>query len=201
MITRSRSYDDQDAVRNNLGEILNIHADDEVCGHRRSTASLVDSGMMLTDLVYRTNDAFGGMIFNIYCTCLLSSTIALYGASYLFLPVTVFKKQLMWTFVISELFLVQTSFLRIYYLTNATENLKRTIKTSKARAENLIKSDNCISTGRINVLRYKLGVMSESPITPLSTFSLSNATFLSASATIITYLMILIQFKLTERKF
>ena len=184
-----------------MGEVVNVHGSDEVCGHKKSTASLVDSGMMLTDLVYRTNDAFGGIIFNIYCTCLLSSTIALYGASYLFLPVTVFKKQLMWTFVISELFLVQTSFLRIYYLTNATENLKRTIKTSKARAENLIKSDNCINTGRINVLRYKLGVMSESPITPLSTFSLSNATFLSASATIITYLMILIQFKLTERKF
>ena len=184
-----------------MGEVVNIHGSDEVCGHKKSTASLVDSGKMLTDLVYRTNDAFGGMIFNIYCTCLLSSTIALYGASYLFLPVTVFKKQLMWTFVISELFLVQTSFLRIYYLTNATENLKSTIKISRVRAEILTESDNCMNAGKINVLRYKLGVMAESPITPLSTFSLSNATFLSASATIITYLIILIQFKLTERRY
>ena len=184
-----------------MSDFGNIQRRYAASGHKKSSASLVDSGMMLTDLVYKTNDAFGGMIFNIYCTCLLSSTIALYGASYLFLPVTVFKKQLMWTFVISELFLVQTSFLRIYYLTNATENLKSTIKISRIRAEILTESDDCINTGRINVLKYMLGVMSESPITPLSTFSLSNATFLSASATIITYLIILIQFKLTEGRF
>ena len=184
-----------------MGDIVNTQRNYAALGHKKSSASLVDSGMMLTNLVYRTNDAFGGMIFNIYCTCLLSSTIALYGASYLFLPVTVFKKQLMWTFVTSELFLVQTSFLRIYYLTNATENLKSTIKISRARAENLTGCDGCMNVGKINVLRYNLGVMSESPITPLSTFSLSNATLLSASATIITYLIILIQFKLTEGRF
>ena len=55
-----------------------------------------------------------------------------------------------------------------------------------------------ISADDVQLLKQDLKYYSESPINPLSAFSLSNGTLIATSATIITYLIVLIQFMAAE---
>ena len=48
------------------------------------------------------------------------------------------------------------------------------------------------------MLKEDLKYYSEAPITPLSAFSVSTSTLLSAFGTIITYVIVLLQFKVSE---
>ena len=162
-------------------------------------AQLINSGLSLTNVVTKTNETFGGMIFNTYCTCLLLATISLYGASSVFLTKMTMSKQLIWPFTTAQLILAMMSFLRVYYITNATQNLIRTIKEARISLEHFIDYQDKAQISHIRSLRHHLRTLSDSPITPMSTFSLCNGTLLSTSATVLTYLIILIQFKLSEK--
>ena len=168
-------------------------------GYQETASRLVDAGTNLTNIISKFNDTFGGMIFNTYCTCLLLSTISLYGASSVFLPNTTLNKKLILSFTSAEFILATMSFLRVYYLTDSAQKLSKAIKVARAKVEYLTGKENIIGNGNVRLLRHQLSVYSNSPINPLSTFSLSNGTLLSTSATVLTYLIILIQFKLTEK--
>ena len=166
---------------------------------KEEITQLINSGLSLTNIVTKTNETFGGMIFSTYCTCLLLSTISLYGASSVFLPEMTMSRQLIWPFTTAQLILAMMSFLRVYYITNAAQNLKRTIKEARISLEYFIENQDMAQIRHIGLLRHQLRMLSDSPITPMSTFSLCNSTLLSTSATVLTYLIILIQFKLTEK--
>ena len=173
--------------------------DKDVNNGKETIAGVVNTGVSLTSVINKTNKAFGGMIFNTYCTCLILSTISLYGASSVFLPNMAMSKQLIWPFTVAQLMLALMSFLRVYYITNAAQKMIKVIKKARMSLEYFIE---CVDTNRLmklGPLRHQLKILSDSPITPMSTFSLCNSTLLSTSATVLTYLIILIQFKLTEK--
>ena len=160
---------------------------------------LVNSGLSLANTVAKANKTFGGMIFNTYCTCLLLATISLYGASSVFLPKMTLSKQLIWPFTAAQVILATMSFLRVYYITNTAQKMIKTIKQARLRLEYLKEYKDLNEIKHVGPLRHQLKILSDSPITPMSTFSLCNSTLLSTSATVLTYLIILIQFKLTEK--
>ena len=160
---------------------------------------IVDTGVSMTSAIAIANKTFGGMIFNTYCTCLLLGTISLYGASSLFLPNIAISKQLIWPFTVAQVLLAIMSFLRVYYITNTAQKMIKIIKKARISLEYFIEYVNTTQIRNTGPLRHQLKVLSDSPITPISTFSLCNGTLLSTSATVLTYLIILIQFKLTEK--
>ena len=57
-----------------------------------------------------------------------------------------------------------------------------------------------VNFSRIKVIKQDLKDMSVSPITPFAAFSLSNSTLVGTFATILTYLIVLIQFKASENQ-
>ena len=99
---------------------------------------VVNSGLSLANSVAKANKTFGGMIFNTYCTCLLLSTISLYGASSVFLPKMTLSNQLIWPFTASQVILATMSFLRVYYITNTAQKLIKIIKQVRLSLEYLI---------------------------------------------------------------
>ena len=160
---------------------------------------LVKSGLGLANAVAKANKTFGGTIFNTYCTCLLLAVISLYGASSVFLPKITLSNKLIWPFTAAQVILAMMSFLRVYYITITAQKLIKIIKQARMSLEYLLECENSIQIKHVGPLRHQLKMLSDSPITPISTFSLCNSTLLSTSATVLTYLIILIQFKLTEK--
>ena len=203
IVVKTTKYEDINDTSDHCIEIMNDvqfpYIDDDVNNAKESIARVVNTGVSLSSVVTKTNKAFGGMIFNTYCTCLILSTISLYGASSVFLPNMAMSKQLIWPFTVAQLMLALMSFLRVYYITNAAQKLIKVIKKARMSLEYFLECVDKTGITKVGPLRHQLKILSDSPITPMSTFSLCNSTLLSTSATVMTYLIILIQFKLTEK--
>lgn len=179
--------------------ISKVKSEQDSCENPQKVLLFVNHGITLTWMVNKINETFQGMILNTYATCLLISTISLYGASSVFLPRIKLSNGLIWSFTSSQISLASMGFLRLYYLTNAGQNLSNMMKKAREELEYLNEKQKKYRCPGIKILKQKLDALSESPITPFSTFTLCNRTLLSTLATIFTYLIILIQFKLTEK--
>ena len=87
--------------------------------------------------------------------------------------------------------------MRLVYLTNSGYHLETTMKAC-AHTLDRIKLKNWDISEETQLLKQDLRYHCESPISPFSAFSLSHGTLIGTFATIITYLIVLIQFKVTE---
>ena len=93
------------------------------------------------------------------------------------------------------------SILRLLYYTKAGQYLATSMDecVETLRDIQMNKSDD-VNFSRIKVIKQDLKDMSVSPITPFAAFSLSNSTLVGMFATILTYLIVLIQFKASENQ-
>ena len=93
------------------------------------------------------------------------------------------------------------SILRLSYYTKAGQYLATSMDgcVETLRDIQMNKLDD-VNFSRIKVIKQDLKDMSVSPITPFAAFSLSNSTLVGTFATILTYLIVLIQFKASENQ-
>ena len=155
----------------------------------------IGMGTILIKTVRKMNHTLSELILNIYFNCLLSITGMLYATS-----------SILFNTGSNELYLYSTAcFLaavlyicRLIWITHSGYNLTEAMKACAHKLDRLAfrKTNTC--TDEANLLKQDLKYYSESPIAPFSAFSLSYGTLIGTLTTIVTYLIVLIQFKSSE---
>ena len=158
---------------------------------------LFSIGKGLLDVTKVIDRALQGMILNTYICCLLTATTTLYAASSVFFN----RMTGMACYFISFCsFLMTTlSSLRLIYHTNAGQHLASAMEVCGGKLDEILmircKDEQ---SRRLKILTQNVKDRSTSPIHPFSAFSLSNNTLVGTFATILTYLIVLVQFKAAE---
>ena len=167
--------------------------------HLFSNPSVIDIGLDLTIIVRKTNKMLQGMIFNTYLTCLLLLPAQLYLALYFLCSATSETDALKkfpgyiaaWTFTILSLL----SAYRMYTITLEGQNLSNRMQKSRWKLDKFKSENIWYRHDKLEFLMKELLLLSPSPITPYSSFSLSYGTFIKCCGTIVGYLVILIKMK------
>ena len=158
---------------------------------------LFKNGTHLLQATKTIDNILGGIILNTYITCLLLATATLYAGSSVFFNTAGVK--VVYLFGVCCFLMTLQSISRLIYQTNARQYLASSMETC-AETLNRIEQKRAIDirSGYIKLLREDVKSKCKSPISPLSAFSLSNSTLIGTFATILTYLIVLIQFKAAE---
>ena len=156
---------------------------------------LLKVGFTLIKVVSQMNKTLSGMIMNTYFSCILLTTTTLYTASSI-----LFKNDVKILLLSSTACLswATLSILRLCWITISCHNLSLSMKKSANRFERFTFKNKDIDEYEIQLLRQDLRYHSESPIAPFSAFTLSTSTLVGALGTVVTYLIVLLQFKVSE---
>ena len=154
--------------------------------------TLVAIGFMLIEGVKKINKSLSGMMMNTYFFGVLISTITLYSSStVLFNP----------DFLLLSSACLCVSLLTIVRLIGVTDGGHKLAANMKKCAYHLDRfgiQRTEICSNEMQLLRQELRYHCESPITPCSVFTLSLSTLVGTFGTILTYLIVLFQFKASE---
>ena len=137
------------------------------------------------------------MILNTYISCLLVATSTLYAGSSVFFN----KHDGFAVYLLAMICFLLTilSLMRLIYHTNAGQNLASNMEESSSTLNEIqMTRGKDEKSNRFKILTQNIKDKSFSPINPFSAFSLSNSTLIGTFATILTYLIVLIQFKAAE---
>ena len=156
---------------------------------------IINNGFRLVEVVKKLDNTFAGMVTNTYFICILITTGAIYSSTSIFLGE--FRTSLL-LFSASMLSVACLCIARLVWITSFGQNLSNTMKECGYHLDRFKPDNTKIDEKDIELLRQDVRYHSESPITPFSCFSLSNNTLLGAFATIVTYLIVLLQFKVSE---
>ena len=158
---------------------------------------LFTTGPRLLQATKSIDEILGGIILNTYITSLLLATTTLYAGSSIIFNTSGAKIVFLFCFCCFLLTLQSSS--RLIYHTNAGQylasSMERCAETLNKIEQNRVKDSR---SEYIKLLREEIKSKCKSPINPLSAFSLSNSTLIGTFATILTYLIVLIQFKAAE---
>lgn len=162
----------------------------------RTEEKVLSLGTLLLKVVRKVDKSLAGMIFNTYSNCLFLATSTLYAGSTIFLN----KYRGADLYCICTLYfsLAVLCIMRLLYLTNAGQSLGTAMKACVHTLGSIKFKSKDVCFDDLQLVKQNLKYYSESPINPCSAFYLSNGTLIGTSATVITYLIILIQFKATE---
>ena len=156
---------------------------------------IINYGFRLVEVVKTFDNTFAGMVTNTYFICILITTGAIYSSTSIFLGQ--FQTSLL-LFSASMLSVACLCIARLIWITSFGQNLSNAMKECGYHLDRFKFYNNEMYEREIELLRRDVKYHSESPITPFSCFSLSNNTLLGAFGTIITYLIVLLQFKVSE---
>ena len=166
--------------------------------------SLLDIALGIGDVVEKINVCFSGMLFCYYGGNLLIATSSFYSATnYLF--ISEFSALSLSVGLMSTVcFILYMG--RLYILTTSSHLLGQEMTLLKKAMKGLFfkSSQNWnIEQRELEISYEKLDMMidhygNNAPISPYGYFSINGGSLLSALATIITYLIVLIQFKISE---
>ena len=181
-----KCIDTNEVLLSNIEDNENINEED-----------ILSIGTSLVKVTRKIDKCLSGMILNTYITCLLASTSTLYVASSVFFNKS--KNLAAYFICCGCIFTTILSIMRILYHTNAGQYLASEMKIYAYTLDKLhMKKSQDGSLDTIHILKQDLKDHEYSPINPFSAFSLSNSTLIGTFATILTYLIVLIQFKATE---
>ena len=156
---------------------------------------VISTGFLLAKIVKKVDRSFAAMITNTYFTCILVATMSLYSASTILFHMGETDLVLSSCACLSIAFLALIRLCRItyfgYILTNA-------MKECAYRLDRCKFEDKEIDADELKLLRQEIRYHSESPIKPFSAFTVSTGTLVGVFGTIITYLIVLLQFKVSE---
>ena len=157
---------------------------------------ILSAGTKLIKVVKTINTSFAGIIMTTYFNCLLQTTSQLYTASTI-----LFNREVTALILLSAASFSTACLMccRLFWLTCSGHGLSTSMKKCAHQLERfkLTKKDEDLD--ELQLLKQDMRYYSESPITPESAFSLSTSTLLGAYGTIVTYLIVLIQFKVSEK--
>ena len=146
--------------------------------------------------VKKLSVTFSGMIMNTYFVCVLVTTCAIYSSSSIILLREFTTGLLLYS---ASMFLVACLYIgRLVWLTSVGQNLSNSMKKCGYHLDRFKPNDKKMDERELDLLRQDIRYHSESPIAPFSFFTLSNSTLLGAFGTIVTYLIVLLQFKISE---
>ena len=154
--------------------------------------TLVAIGFMMIEVVKKINKSLSGMMMNTYFFGVLISTITLYSSS-----TVIFNSD----FLLMSSACLCVSILTIVRLIGVTDGGQKLAANMKKCAYHLDRfeiqrTETC--SNEMQLLRQELRYYCESPITPCSVFTLSLGTLVGTFGTILTYLIVLLQFKASE---
>lgn len=161
--------------------------------------TILSIGASLLKITRKIDKSFEGIILNTYINCLIQATSTLYaGSSFFFNKLEGVQNYILTPFCFLLTFL---SILRLLHYTKAGQYLA----TSMEECTETLKDIQMISPDEMNfncikVLKQDMKDKAASPINPFSAFSLSNSTLIGTFATILTYLIVLVQFKAAENQ-
>ena len=140
------------------------------------------------------NVALTGIIVNTYFTCLIVATATLYSSSTI-----LFERSFVLILFSAANFCVSLLTInRLIWITDCGYRLSLSMKNCSYHLERLKISKGSVDQDDFQLLKEELKYYSDAPITPLSAFSVSTSTLLGAFGTIVTYLIVLLQFKVSE---
>ena len=148
------------------------------------------------------------MIFNTYFTSVMLSIGTMYAGSSVFFNTC--NASSIYLFSCACFSTTTLSLIRLFYMTNSAQNLGTALKKSLHTLDQLKLEIDCAKwkpyenwkpvLARMKLLRRELKCHSDSPKNPFAAFSLSHGTLVGTFATILTYLIVLIQFKAAENQ-
>ena len=157
---------------------------------------IVSNGFVMVAAVKKLSVTFSGMIMNTYFVCVLVTTCAIYSSSSIILLREFTTGLLLYS---ASMFLVACLYIgRLVWLTSVGQNLSNSMKKCGYHLDRFKPNDKKMDERELDLLRQDIRYHSESPIAPFSFFTLSNSTLLGAFGTIVTYLIVLLQFKISE---
>ena len=131
---------------------------------------------------------------NTYLICLIVATGTLYSSSTI-----LFQRSFsLILFSASSFCISLLTINRLIWLTAFGYQLSMSMKNCSYHLQRLKIAERDVDKEGFQLLKEELRYYSEAPITPLSAFSVSTSTLFSAFGTIITYLIVLLQFKVSE---
>ena len=152
-------------------------------------------GQRLIESVKLIDNTFAGMIANTFFNCILVSTLALYIASSVIIRDFVLDLFLM---SLACLLIFSLCMSRLGRMTLSGHRLMKKMQKSVYLLERYKFMDSEVDKEEVDLLRRDLRYHAESPINPFSAFSLTSSNLLGACGTIITYIIVLLQFKIAE---
>ena len=167
---------------------------------RKSDESLAENnlatiGHSLVKLVKTIDSTFDGMIANTFFDCITIATLALYNTSSVIFraaDVDLYLSSL------ACLFIFALAISRLGRLSRCGHDLMKEMKECVYHLERYKFDKKKMNMDEIELLRRDFRDQAESPINPFSAFTLSSNTFLGACGTIVTYIIVLLQFKVAE---
>ena len=155
---------------------------------------ILSLGSNLLEIVKEMNVSLTGILVNTYITCLIVATGTLYSSSTI-----LFQKSLFLILFSAANFCISLLTInRLIWMTGCGHSLSLSMKKCIHQLERLKISKGSVDDDDFQLLKEELKHYSDAPITPLSAFSVSTSTLLGAFGTIITYLIVLLQFKVSE---
>ena len=155
---------------------------------------MLSLGCSLMEVIKEMNDSLTGIIVNTYFTCLVVATATLYSSSTI-----LFERSFVLVLFSAANFCVSLLTInRLIWITDCGYRLTLSMKKCTYHIERFKVSETGVDKDDFQLLKEEMRYYMEAPITPFSAFSVSTSTLLGAFGTIVTYLIVLLQFKVSE---
>ena len=157
---------------------------------------ILSIGSKLMKVVRTMNISFAGIIIITCFNCLLQTTAQLYTSS-----TVLFTREVKALILLSvgSFSIACLMGCRLFWLTCSGQGLSASMKNCAYQLERFNLTEKKDDSKEIQLLKQDLRYYSESPLTPASAFSISSSTLFGAYGTILTYLIVLLQFKVSEQ--
>ena len=152
-------------------------------------------GSSLMEVIKEMNISLTGIIVNTYLTCLIVATATLYSAS----TILFVRSFVLILFSAANFCVSLLTINRLIWITDCGYRLSLSMKTCTYHLERFKVSETGVDKDDFQLLKEEMRYYMEAPITPFSAFSVSTSTLLGAFGTIVTYLIVLLQFKAGEK--
>ena len=146
-------------------------------------------------MVKQINLCFAGMILTTYCLCIFQATATSYNALTIFFAT--YSHALMLSCAAS-FSLALLCMYRLYLLTVYAYGLSKSMKECSYQLDWLKFKKKESDDDVIDLLKQDMKYWCESPISPFTAFSVSPSSFIGVCGVITTYLIVLLQFKVSE---
>ena len=159
-------------------------------------------GAQLLELTNKIDQSLGGMVLNTFIKSLIIATFSAYAVCSVLLNDynndDYYRDYFMsWQYILLTILPI----IRLTYYTNASQCLSTSMRKSANTLNRIVKTRKTgAKKGHIELVMEEIKEKSVSPIKPLSLFSLSNNNLIGTFATILTYLIVLISWKMSEPK-
>ena len=164
--------------------------------HKKATykTEILSIGTKLIKTVDDLNASLAGMIINTYFSCLIITTVTLYSSSTILFTR---EPKVLILFSAASFSIAVLMISRLIWLTESGHNLSISMRKCAHHLDRLKLMEN--DENEIQLLKQDMRYHCESPLNPVSAFGVSTSTMLGAYGTIVTYLIVLLQFKVGEK--